>query len=200
METRNDLLTQIRNLLAGGSTSLDVVSERIGVFATPDEQAPTGTGVGGKIRVHYGNGGNTDGGEFTVQPDGTILCNVSGTQYTFDIVVRPSRLGGGGNAIIMGRFMYSANGTETDTVQIGGSYGVRIDDDNTIWREAFSDGFIPAAGSHLWLEIARDGAGADDGELNADQPSGNLTTDTPPWNPVATASVTISTLKVKDSA
>ena len=163
----------------------------IGRFTTTSTQSPTGTGSAGKIRVNFGAGGNTSGNEFTVAADGTITSNVAAIQYIFTAVIRISRSGAPGTAIIMARALYSADGTETDTVQLGGTFSVRIDDSNTVWREEFELPLAPASGSHTWLELARDAAGNNDGDLGADQPTGTLLTDTPAWNPVSSAALLI---------
>lgn len=168
----------------------------IGDFNTTTAQTPAGSGSANKIRINYGTGGNTTGNEFTVAGDGTITTNTAGRQYIFDVVLRISRSGAAGNSIPMARFCYSADGTETDTVQVGNSFSVRIDDDDTVWREEFKSSFIPADGSKLWVEFARDEAGNNSGDLSADQPTATLLTDTPPWNPVSVASLTISTLDI----
>lgn len=199
MSIRNELLEDIKNILQGGSTNAAVAYTEIGEFLTTATQAPTGTGSGGKIRVNFGAGGNTTGDEFTMQPDGTLVTLKNSRQYTFDILIRPSRTGAAGNSIIMSRFLYSADGTETDTVQIGNTSSIRIDDADTVWRESFSGTFSPAVGSSLWLELSRDAAGNNSGFLSADQPTGTLLTDTPPWNAIPSASITISTLSVVPS-
>ena len=199
MGIRNKLLEEIRNLLAGGSTSLSVEYTNIVTFASTATQSPTGLGSAGKVQVSFGAGGTTSGGEFTIDPDGTINTNLNGIQYTFDIVIRPARLGASGISIVMARFLYSADGTRTDTVQVGDTFSVEIDNANTIWRESFNGTFSPAVGSQLWLEVARDEAGDDSGELRADQPTGTLVADAPAWNQVATARVEISKLSVVPS-
>ncbi|AUR89678.1 hypothetical protein NVP1131O_09 [Vibrio phage 1.131.O._10N.222.49.A8] len=198
MSIRNELLEQIAGATFDirNNASLAVAYTEIGSFGSASLQQPTGLGATGKIQVSFGAGGNTSGNEFQIDPDGTINTLSNGIQYTFDITIRPARTGASGVSVIMARFMYSADGTRTDSVQLGSTFSVEIDNAKTIWRESFTGTFSPAIGSELWLEIARDEGGDNSGDLRAEQPSGTLLADTPPWGDVNTARLTISKLLV----
>jgi len=165
----------------------------IGNFATPNVQTPSGQGDAGKIRINFGAGGNTDNNEFSVDPDGTINCLKNSIQYEFDVVVRVERQGNPGNAEIMGRLMYAEDGIEGNAIQFGDTFNIRIDDDNTVWREEFLLKLSPKIGSKLWFELAIDESGVNAGQLGATQPTGTLSS----WNPVNTASLDIGYYKTK---
>lgn len=172
----------------GAATPSNVKQDPLGVFSTTATQTPTGLGDAGKIRVNFGAGGDTDGGEFTVAPDGLITCNTNSAQYDFDVAFRIARNGAAGVSEIMGRFMYAADGVEANGVQVGDTFAVKIDDDDTVWRERLSLKFSPTVGGVMWFEMARNPGANNSGQLETVQPAGDIAG----WNPSNTASLTIS--------
>lgn len=168
----------------------NVELKTLGIFATAATQTPTGLGDAGKIRVNFGPGGDTVDGEFTVAPDGLITCNKNSIQYDFGLSFRVARNGGAGESEIMGRFMYAPDGVEANAVQIGDTFSVKIDDDDTVWRESFELRFSPVVGSVIWFEIARNPGSNNSGQLETVQPGGDLSG----WNQSNTASITFGKL------
>lgn len=166
-----------------------IVNETIASFETIVEQSPTGLGSAGAIFINYGAGGNSSGNEFTVSPTGDIIANANalGIEYRFRIGVRIGRSGAAGLSIPLIRFLYAADGSPGSLVQIGGTFGVEVDDPNTTWREVFDLNFAPAVGSLIRVEFARDEAGTDSGSLQAPQPTATLAG----WNPVASSRLEI---------
>jgi hypothetical protein len=160
----------------------------LGTFETITQQDPTGLGDAGKIIVNYGVGGNTSGGEFTVNANGIINTNPAslGIQYRMQAVLRIGRTGAAMVSIPLIRFMYAADGIQGNAVQVGGTFAVEIDNANTVWRENFDLNFGPAIGSLFFIEFARDEAGNDSGSLQAPQPTGTLAA----WSPVNVARIT----------
>lgn len=146
----------------------------IGQFSTSATQNPTGLGDSGKIRVNFGAGGSTTGGELSVAADGTITGNVSGIQYLVEIVVRIGRTGSSGISILHGRLMYAADGIEANAVQVNSTSTTEIDHDDTIWRESFEFTLEPALGSKFWVEFARDESGKNSGGILTRQPTASL--------------------------
>jgi len=69
---------------------------------------------------------------------------------------------------------------------------MQIDDSDTTWREVFDVDFAPAVGSIVSIEMYRDDAGNNSGQLQASQPTGTLSG----LNPVATARVEILSGKI----
>lgn len=168
----------------------NVELKTLGIFATAATQTPTGLGDAGKIRVNFGPGGDTVDGEFTVAPDGLVTCNKNSIQYDFGLSFRVARNGGAGESEIMGRFMYAADGVEANAIQVGDTFAVKIDDDDTVWRESFELRFSPAVGSVIWFEIARNPGSNNSGQLETVQPGGDLSG----WNQSNTASITFGKL------
>ncbi len=162
-----------------------IINETIGAFSTELSQAPTGTGASGKIMINFGVGGNTTGDEFTMLPNGVVGPNAEslGLEYKFRIGLRLSRSSSPGVSILLLRFMYADDGIIENAIQVSGSFSVQIDNANTTWREVFDVNFTPTIGSVSFIEFARDEAGDDSGELNAQQPTGTLNS----WSPVASA-------------
>ena len=156
-------------------------------------QDPPGAGHANRIKVSFGSGtAVSSGGEFSFDATRQILTANSpsaGIQYRFDVVLRIGRTGSSGESIIMGRFMYAADGTEANGVQVGNTFEVKIDDDDTTWRETFRADFMPTPGGILWFELARDEDGNNSGGLRAEQPTGSLSANG--WNPVATSELRI---------
>ncbi len=171
--------------LNSGVAQLNVEQVLLGRFSTAAPQNPTGRGASGSIVINYGVGGSTSGGEFDIDAGGVVTCNMNSIQYDFEVTLRIDRTGGGGNSEIMARMMYAENGV--DFVQSGGTFNVRIDDDDTVWREGVSLKFSPAVGSKIYIELARDESGSNSGGLGATQPSGTLSG----WNPVGVATLDI---------
>jgi len=161
----------------------------IGSFSTEADQAPTGLGLAGAITVNYGVGGPTDGGEFNITAGGLITAQANSLedQYNFIVGLRIGRSGAAMISIPMLRLMYAVDGIVGNAIQLGGTFSVEIEDANTTWREAFDLNFSPVIGSILFIEYARDEAGADSGGLQAAQPTGTIST----WNPVATSALAI---------
>lgn len=171
--------------LNSGVAQLAVEQVSLGEFSTQSPQNPTGTGQAGAIIINYGVGGSTSGNEFDVDSNGVITCNKNTIQYDFEVTLRMERTGGGGNSEIMARMMYAANGV--DFVQSGSTFNVRVDDDDTVWREGFSLKLSTPLGSKIYIELARDESGSNSGGLGATQPTGTLSS----WNPVDVASLRI---------
>ena len=182
----------VSNNSGPGPTPIPTRSELvlIGSFETPTPQVLTATGDIGKQSVIFGAGGTTSGGEFTVDPSGIVTTNApaSGFQYQYVIGLRIGRAGSPGVSIPLVRFMYAADGIVGNAVQVGGTFSVEIDDPDTTWKEVFNFSFTPAIGSVGFVEIARDEAGHNSGNLQCPQPTGTLST----WNPVAVARIEIS--------
>lgn len=167
----------------------DTQKELVAFFTTVSAQNPTGLGDANKIKINFGAGGVSDNGEFNVGADGVVETLLNSTQYTIQLTMRISRTGGAGVAIVMARLMYAEDGIEGNAVQSGGTFGVKIDDADTIWREVVTFDFIPAVGSKFWFELARDDAGNNSGGLLSAQPTGTLLS--AGWNPVASATLEI---------
>lgn len=172
--------------VTGEGSTIFVVREPLGEFISTDTQTPSGEGAAGSIVISFGEGGNTKGGEFSVGSDGIILCNLNHTHYNFSIIIRIQRAGSGGVSHVVARMMYAQDGINFN--QLGGSFGVKIDDANTVWRESFDVQFSPVVGSRVYFEFARDVASSDSGEIGTFQPSGDLLS----WNPIPSAQLTIS--------
>ena len=166
-----------------------IVNTEIGSFETTETQSPTGVGSGGAIYINYGDGGTTSGNEFSVSASGDIVANAEslGVEYRFRIGVRIGRDTAPGVAIPLIRFLYAANGNPESLVQVGGTFGVKVDDGNTIWREVFDINVAPAIGSLIRIQLARDEGGNNAGSLQAPQPTATLSE----WNPVASARIEI---------
>lgn len=166
-----------------------VETQTLGTFETSVVQTPTGLGAAGVITVNYGTGGSTDGGEFDVAGTGVISVNEAsgGAQYNFEVGLRIGRAGAAGISIPVIRFMYSPDGIVGNAVQVGGTFSVEIEDANTTWREFFDIDFAPVVGSVVFVQFARDPAGANSGGIQAPQPTGDISD----WNPVATARIEI---------
>jgi hypothetical protein len=168
----------------------NVELKTLGVFATSETQTPTGLGDAGKIRVNFGPGGSTVGGEFSIAADGLITCNKDSIQYDFGLSFRIARNGGAGESEIMGRFMYAPDGVEANAVQTGDTFSVKLDDDDTVWRESFELRFSPLAGSLIWFEVARNPGSNNSGQLETVQPAGDLSG----WAASNTASIAFGKL------
>jgi len=166
-----------------------VLNNEIGSFETMAVQGPTGLGAAGVITINYGAGGSTTGGEFDVSAAGVITTNPASLdiEYRFIVGLRIGRTGGGGISIPLLRFMYAPDGIIGNAVQVGGTFSVEIDDPDTTWREVFDLNFAPVDGSVIFIEMARDEAGNNSGQLQAQQPTGTLSG----WNDVATARLQI---------
>ena len=185
-------------LLGGGSSIRPITppaltgvqSVVIGEFETITTQDPTGLGDAGKITANYGPGGSTSGLEFTVGANGVIVANAAsaGREYRFLFSFRLGRTGAAGISRMLLRFMYAPDGVAGNAVQLGGTFGVEIDDANSIWREVFDLNFTAAVGAVAFVQIARNPGSDDSGGLLGFQPAGDLSS----WSPVATARVTIS--------
>ncbi len=106
-------------------------------------------------------------------------------QYDFEVTLRIARSGSSSNSEIMARMMYAPDGI--NYAQAGSTFGVMIDDDDTVWRENFSLKFSPAVGSKLFIELARNNGASNSGGLGSFQPSGDLSS----WNAINTASLEI---------
>jgi hypothetical protein len=173
-----------------GSSSdvYDVRNDVIGQFSTTVTQNPTGLGDSGKIRIHFGVGGTTSDGEFTVASDGTIECFKNSIQYVFDLAVRVGRSGAGGVSTMVGRLMYAPDGVEVNAVQLSDSFVIEIDNADTVWRENLVLKLDTDVGSKTWFELARNPSGNDSGGLLTNQPDGDLIG----WNQSSTAILTIS--------
>tara|TARA_R110000796_G_scaffold119202_2_gene233391 strand:+ start:165 stop:662 length:498 start_codon:yes stop_codon:yes gene_type:complete len=158
----------------------------LGEFNSQVDQNPTGLGIANVINITYGVGGSTSGGEFDLDALGVITCNMNSIQYNFNIVIRISRSGAGGVSELMARMMYAPDGI--NYVQVGSSFGARVDDADTVWRENFSLNFSPAVGSKIFLELARNNGSSNSGGLGTFQPIGDLAT----WNQINSATLRIS--------
>lgn len=167
-------------------TNLKLTKQSIGTFSTTESQAPSSEGAGGAIIVHFGEGGDTTGGEFSISPDGDILCNQNSQQYSIDIAFRFQRQGANGVSHLVGRMVYASDGINFG--QIGDTFGIEVDDADTVWREAFNLTFSPMVGSIIRFEFARDALSSNSGELGTFQPTGDLTS----WRPIPSASLEIS--------
>lgn len=165
-----------------------MLEAQIGDFRTGDTQSPAGLGDANKIIVHFGAGGNTTGNEFTVGADGVVTCNLNSKQYRFSVVISFIRIGATGVSEMLARQMYAPDGV--NFVQVGGTFAVRIDDGDTVWREEFNVNFSPAVGSKLKVEVARNNGGSDSGDVGIFQPSGDLSG----WNPATSALLRIFTV------
>lgn len=158
----------------------------LGSFETIATQTPGGEGAANSIIIHFGDGGDTDGGEFNVDSLGVVTCNKDSIQYEFDLTIRLQRDGNPGVSHVIARMMYADDGVNYS--QISGTFGVKIDDADTVWRENFTIRFSPTVGSKLYFEFARDPASSNSGEIGTFQPSGNVSD----WNPIPSALLTIS--------
>ncbi len=181
----------------GGTTQASGLSGNVqlvtfGQFDSFVPQNPTGLGAAGVIKMTFGAGGNTTGGEFTIAPSGIITTLKGGVQYRFDLVLRLGRTSAAGISEVMGRLMYAEDGIEANGTQVGGSFSVEIDDPNTIWREEFNINIRPETGSLIWFEMARNNGSNNSGGLLTYPFNGDLST----WNPTPTASLTIGILRL----
>lgn len=158
----------------------------IGEFSTSATQVPTGRGDSEKIRVNFGAGGSTSGGELTMASNGTVTCNTDNIRYLVEIIVRVGRTGSFGISVLHGRLMYAADGIEANAVQLGSTTTTEVDNGATIWRERFELMLEPASGSKLWIEFARDESGGNSGEIRTQQPTGTLSG----WNASSSAIIT----------
>lgn len=165
-----------------------VTTREIGSFSTTATQNPTGQGAAGVIKVNFGAGGTTSGGELTLAATGIITTNIELPEYFIEITARIGRETAAGIAIMHGRLMYAADGIEGNAVQVGSTSTTEMDDANTIWRERFELRFSPAVGSIFWLEFARDESGNDSGGILTQQPTGTLAG----WNESNSASISFS--------
>jgi hypothetical protein len=162
-----------------------VTQVSLGSFESQSNQSPTGAGQSGAITIDFGAGGSTTGSEFTVDGAGIVTCNMNSIQYDFEVTLRIARSGSSSNSEIMARMMYAPDGI--NYAQAGSTFGVMIDDDDTVWRENFSLKFSPAVGSKLFIELARNNGASNSGGLGSFQPSGDLSS----WNAINTASLEI---------
>lgn len=178
----------------GGQVSSTVVErESIGLFASTATQNPTGSGQSSIIQVEFGAGGNTTGNEFTVDSAGLVTCNSGGLPYEFEIVIRLERAGLVGVSELMARLMYAADGVPANAVQVKNTFGVRLNNQNTIWREGVRIDATPATGSIFFVQLARNpGTVVEAGGIGAFQPAGDLTD----WNQINSASIEITRYKV----
>jgi hypothetical protein len=181
----------------GGTTQISGLTGNVqlvtfGQFDSFVPQNPTGLGAAGVVKMTFGPGGNTTGGEFTIAPSGIITTLKGGVQYRFDLVLRLGRTGAAGISEVMGRLMYAEDGIEANGIQIGGSFSVEIDDPDTIWREEFNINISPETGSLIWFEMARNNGSNNSGGLLTYDFVGDLAS----WNPTPTASLTIGRLQV----
>jgi hypothetical protein len=158
----------------------------IGEFSTSETQEPTGRGDSEKIRVSFGAGGSTSGGELTLASNGTITCNTDNIQYLVEIIVRVGRTGSFGISVLHGRLMYASDGVEANAVQLGSTTTTELDNGATIWRERFELMLEPASGSKLWIEFARDESGGNSGAILTQQPTATLAG----WNESSSAIIT----------
>ena len=173
----------------GGISSLPVGAKSLGTFVSTTTQSPTGGGAAGAITVTYGPGGTTTGGEFSVDAGGIITLLDRPKQYLFNLILRVSRSGVPGVVRMVARMMYAADGVIGNGVQVGTSFGVEINDGDSVWRETFAQYVTPDVGGKIWLEMARDESGAtNDGAIGTYQPSGTIAT----WNPISSAELEIS--------
>tara|TARA_R110002167_G_scaffold167191_1_gene364381 strand:+ start:190 stop:984 length:795 start_codon:yes stop_codon:yes gene_type:complete len=169
----------------GGGSGSPLESVFLGEFASQVDQNPTGLGLSNAINITYGAGGSTSGGEFDLDSNGVVTCNMNSIQYSFNVGIRIARSGAGGVSEILARMMYANDGV--NYVQIGSSFGAKVDDADTVWRENFSLDFSPAVGSKIYVEIARNNGSSNSGGLGTFQPSGDLAS----WNQINSASLAI---------
>ena len=160
--------------------------ELIGEFESQVTQDPTGVGIANAINITFGAGGSTSGSEFNLDSSGVLTCNSSTTQYIFNVVIRIARAGAGGVSELMARMMYAPDGV--NYVQVGSTFGARVDDADTVWAERFNLNFKPLVGSKIYMELARNNGSANSGGLGTFQPTGDLAV----WNQINTASLRIS--------
>lgn len=179
------------------STGGDMVErESLGLFASSATQNPTGSGQSSIIQVEFGDGGITANGEFTVASDGTITCNEGGKPYEFEFVLRLERTGLIGVSELMARLMYAPDGNPANAVQVKNTFGVRLNNQNTIWREGVKVDARPVTGSIFFVQLARNpGTVVEAGGIGAFQPTGDLSD----WNQINSASIEISRYKVVSS-
>lgn len=180
-----DLVATSDGAGGGSGSGAPVKQDSIGQFSTSLTQTPTGLGAPGAITVHFGAGGSTSGGEFDVDSSGVITCNMNTIQYNFELGMRIRRSGASQVSNMVARMLYAEDGV--NFVQVGGTFGARIDAPDTVWRESFSIKFSPKVGSKIKFEVARDEAGNNSGEIGTFQPTGTLSS----WNPVNSASLDI---------
>lgn len=185
--TNLNILDELR--VKGNPISQSPVTTReLGSFSTTATQNPTGQGAAGVIKVNFGAGGSTSGGELTVAPTGIVTTNIEMPEYFIEITTRIGRETAAGVAILHGRLMYAADGIEANAVQVGSTSTTEMDDTNTIWRERFEIRFSPAAGSIFWVEFGRDESGNDSGGILTQQPTGTLAG----WNESDSAAISFS--------
>lgn len=183
--------TKVINIGGGANGGAPVEKKLIGDFSTTVDQTLDLQGAVGVRKVGVGSGVTT-GGEITVDGVTRInTCNIAGN-YDLLITVRIQRTGASGVSIMLGRIMYAADGVEGNAVQVGGTFGARVDDADTTWRESFEVPIDLAAGGIFWIEFGRDEAGVNAGDIGAPQPTGTLAG----WNPVNTAAMSIYAFKV----
>ena len=188
MSIRNELLEQI--LVASGGILPDARVElvELGEFKTSIAQTPSGLGDAGKIRINFGTGGSTSGGEVTVAADGLITFATSDIQYRFDTLFAINRTSEPLEARLVGRMMFAADGIEANAVQLGDTFAVEVADANSTWREEMKIEIKAVAGAILWFNLARDESGIDEGGLEVYQPSGTLSG----WDTAPTARLRIN--------
>ncbi|MCK5126777.1 MAG: hypothetical protein KAR42_11025 [candidate division Zixibacteria bacterium] len=178
----------VNESLNGGSASGSPIEQiSLGQFTSTANQAPTGTGLANAITLNFGVGGSTSGGEFTIAANGEIGCNMNSIQYNFEMIMRVARDGSSGVAEVMARMLYADKGNEF--VQVGGTFGARIDSDDTVWFESFSINFSPAINSKIKFEIARNNGANDQGVVGTFQPAGDFVG---AWNAINAVSLNIS--------
>ena len=164
----------------------------LGSFPGYTTQTPTGIGAANSIIITFGPGGDTSGGEFTVGADGVLTCNMNSIQYEFDLTIRVQRTGGGGTANAVARMMYADDGV--NFIQLGDTFGIKIDDGNSVWRENFNLRFSPTVGSKIYFEFARDAGGVNAGEIGTFQPGGDLSG---AWNQIPSSLIEIYKIQVQ---
>ena len=157
------------------------------------DQEPVSTGAAGKINVTFGTGGNSINNEMTLTTAGDFVFNVADLTYILILSGRIGRRGTAGTSITMARVCYSALGDKTDTVELGTTRVISLDSGDISLLMTFEYEVKPANGSKIWIELARDEAGTNEGGLLVSdvQPTGTLLTDTPIWVQATSSAVQV---------
>lgn len=140
-------------------------------FSTVD-QNPSGLGETNKIQVEFGAGGTTAGGDVTVSVLGEITFNSAGN-YELMVDASIGRTATSNVVNLIGWFEVATDGSIFS--QVGFTFSVEIDDQNTIWARSFSlDEVTLPAGAKARLYVARDESATDNGGLLTRQPTATL--------------------------
>ena len=169
------------------STSPLLKSQVIANFQDATKQEPTGLGIDGMVTVKFGPAMSSNDNELSIDENGIITFDVD-DNFNFYFTTHASRSGNGPEAILLVRLMYAADGIVENAVQISNTGIMGLIDKKVHGKQNYHLDLDVVAGSKMWVEMARDEAGDDDGYIDTLQPSGTLAS----WNQTTSAVCIIS--------